>query len=242
MSGLALIKKSREIWQEVRGILLDDVPNLDASEHVGLLTVIAGVRPVGLFLGVADSEVEKLVHLLRQVQLIAFVGRVPEPVCTWASPHPAEITSIFSSGLESSAFWVCRNEDDANTINKGIDQIAAGKLLGYPRCCIDAHQQDNADLEDAFVGAWTRQFGVDPERIAQAWRENRKVHVDFEPKAAERVPSTFALFPFVQHIACESCLVPRDTSTATLNSTYRDLVAESDPALYGYLVTCWKAF
>jgi hypothetical protein len=233
---MALIKKSREIWQEIRGILLDDTPNLDASEHVGLLTLITGVRPVALFLGVADSEVEKLVHLLRQVHLIAFVGRVPEPVCTWESPHPAEITGIFRSGLESSAFWVCRNEDDANTIDKGIDQIAAGKLLSYPRCCIDAHQQDNSDFEDALVGAWIREFGDDRERITEAWRENRKVHVDFEPKAADRVPRTFALFPFVQHIACESCLRPGNTPTAALNSAYRDLVAEADPALCDYLV------
>jgi hypothetical protein len=173
---MALIKKSREIWQEVRGILLDDTPNLDTSEHVGLLTVIAGVRPVGLFLGVADSEVEKLVHLLRQVHLIAFVGRVPEPVCTWESPHPAEITSIFRSGLESSAFWVCRNDDDANTINKGIDQIGVGKLLGYPRCCVVAHQQDNADFEDALVGAWIHQFGDDPENCPSMARKSQGPH------------------------------------------------------------------
>jgi len=101
---MVLIKKSREIWHEIRGMHLSDAPNLDASEHVGLLTVIAGIRPVGLFLDVADSEVEKLVPLLRQVRLIAFVGRVPEPTYTWESPHRAEITSIFRSGLESSAF------------------------------------------------------------------------------------------------------------------------------------------
>jgi hypothetical protein len=80
---MALIKKSREVWREIRGILLDDAPNLDASEHVGLLTVIGGVRPVGLFLGVADSEVENLVRLLREVHLIAFVGGVPEPAYSW---------------------------------------------------------------------------------------------------------------------------------------------------------------
>jgi hypothetical protein len=237
---MALINQSREIWQEIGGTPLDDVPNLDASEHVGLLTVIAGIRRVSLFLDVADSEVEKLVPLLRQVRLIAFVTRVPEPTYTWESPHRAEITSIFRSKLESSAFWVCRNEDDASTINKGIDQIAAGKLLDYPRCCIDAHQQDNADLEDALVRAWTREFGDEPERIAQAWRENRRVRVDFRPKAADRVPRTFALFPFVQHIACEFCLGPGDTPTAALNSAYRDLVAEADPALCDYLVAAAK--
>lgn len=85
------------------------------------------------------------------------------------------------------------------------------------------------------VRAWTRGFGNDPERIAEAWRENRKVAFEFEPKVAERVPRTHSLFPFVQHIACESCLRPGDTPTALLNSVYRDLVAETDSALYEYL-------
>jgi hypothetical protein len=236
MNHMALTPKSREVWHEISGIPLNDVPNLDASEHVGLLTVIAGISQVALFLDVADSEVKRLVRLLRQAHLIAFVARVPEPVCTWESPHPVEIASIFRSGLESPAVWVCRNEDDANTIKKGVNEIAAGQLLGYPACCIDAQQQDNADLEDALVRGWTRQFGDDPERIAQAWYEDRKVRIEFEPKAAHRVPRTFALFPFVQHIACESCLGLGDTPTAVLNSGYRNLVAEADPGLCEYLV------
>jgi hypothetical protein len=237
---MALTPKARQVWQEVSGILLSDAPNLDPSEHVGLLTVIAGISQVALFLDVADSEVKRLVRLLRQAHLIAFVARVPEPVCTWESPHPVEIASIFRSGLESPALWVCRNEGDANTISNGINQISAGQLLGYPACCIAALQQDNADLEDALVRGWTRQFGDDPERIAQAWHEDRKVRIEFEPKAAHRVPRTFALFPFVQHIACDSCLGPGDTPTAVLNSVYRDLVSEVDPGLCDYLVGAAK--
>jgi hypothetical protein len=129
---MALTKKSREVWQESGGILHSFAPGLDASEHVGLLTVIAGIRPVALSLDVADLKVKKLVRLLGQVDLIAFVGRVPEPVCTWESPHHAEITSIFRGKLQSSALWVCRNKHDANTINNGIEQVLAGRLLGYP--------------------------------------------------------------------------------------------------------------
>jgi hypothetical protein len=233
---MALKKKSREIWHELRGILLSDAPNLDASEHVGLLTVLAGVRPVALLLDVSDAEVEKLTRLLEQVYLISFVGKGLEPACSWDSPHRPEITSIFRGGSESSAFWVCRNGDDAETIKKGLNDIAAAKLLGYPGCCIDAHQQDNADLEDALVRAWTREFGDNPARIAEAWREKRKVRVEFEPKAAHRVPRTFTSFPFVQHIACDLCLGKGDTPTAALNSAYGDVVGKSDPALCDYLV------
>jgi hypothetical protein len=233
---MPLVKKSKWVWQEIGGILLSEAPNLDASEHIGILTVIAGVRPVALLLDVADSEIERLVRLLRQVNLIAFVGRGPQPVCTWQSPHPAEITHIFRSRLESSAFWVCRNKHDVQTINKSIDQVVAAQLLRYPGCCIDAHQQDNAEFEDALVRGWASEFGDDPERIAKAWHEDRKVSIEFEPKVATRVPRTHSLFPFVQHIACDSCLGPGDTPTARLNSSYRDLVAETDPPLHEYLL------
>jgi hypothetical protein len=181
---MAWTPKTRDVWHGAREILLSDAPNLDASEHVGLLTVVAGIRRVALFLDVADLKVKKLVRLLGTVDLIAFVARVPEPVCTWELPYRSEIASVFRGKLQSFAFWVCCEKHDANTINKGIDQIADGRLLGYPECCIDAQRQDNAEFEGALVQGWTRQFGDDPERIAQAWHEGRKVGIEFEPKAA----------------------------------------------------------
>ena len=71
---MALTEKSVEVWEEISGIPLTDAPNLDASEHVGLLTVIAGVRQVAFFLDVPDSEIKKLIRLLGQTHLISFVG------------------------------------------------------------------------------------------------------------------------------------------------------------------------
>src|SRR6516165_9062665 len=84
-----------QIWQQVSGILLIDSPEWDASEHVGLLTVIAGIRHVGLFLDVADPHAERLIRLLRELDLRAFFASGPQPVYDWESPHPPEITRIF---------------------------------------------------------------------------------------------------------------------------------------------------
>src|SRR5215469_14030723 len=97
---MALTPKARDVWHGAREILLSDTPNLDASEHVGLLTVVAGIRRVALFLDVADLKVKKLVRLLGKVDLIAFVARVPEPVCTWELPYRSEITSVFRGKLQ----------------------------------------------------------------------------------------------------------------------------------------------
>jgi hypothetical protein len=79
-TSVELDRKARSIWQQVSGILLIDSPELDASEHVGLLTVIAGIRHVGLFLDVPDPHAERLIRLLRGLHLRAFFGSGPQPV------------------------------------------------------------------------------------------------------------------------------------------------------------------
>jgi hypothetical protein len=224
-----------QIWQQVSGILLIDSPEWDASEHVGLLTVIGGMRHVGLFL---DPHAERLIRLLRELDLRAFFASGPQPVYDWESPHPPEITKIFRERSTSMGLWVCRHSDNARTINNGVDQIAAGQLLGYPQCCINAQQQVNAAFENALVQGWTREFGDDPGKITQAWLADRKVRIDFEEP--DRIRRTVSLFPFVQHMACEQCLKQGDTPTALLNTAYRKLVADVDPALHRYLVRVGK--
>jgi len=154
------------------------------------------------------------------------------------SPHPPEITKIFRKRSKDSGLWVCRNPHDARAIRNGVDQIAAGRLLGYPQCCIDAQQRDHASFEDALVRGWVGEFGNDPEKIAQAWFEDREVRIELEPP--DRAPRTIALFPFVQHVACESCLTAEETPTAVVNSEYRDLAADVDPTLHNYLVRLGK--
>jgi hypothetical protein len=231
---MALTKKSQQVWQQVSGILLSDPGWLDALEHVGLLTVIGGVRPVALFLDISDVDTRKLLRPLRMIHLTPFLATGPVSVQTWESPHPPEITRIFREQPADSGLWVCRNPDDVRTIRNGVDQITAGRLLGYPECCVDGQQRDHASFEDALVRAWSREFGDDPDKIAEAWRAERKVRVEFE--SPERIGRSRLRFPFVQHIACEACLTPGDTPTAVLNSQYRDFVADVDPGLHAYLM------
>jgi hypothetical protein len=230
---MALNKKLRHAWQQVSGILLNDSPEQDANEHVGLLTVMARVRSVALFLGISETNARKLMHPLRSIQLVPLFARGPAMAYTWESPHSPEITKIFRKPTEGPGLWVCRNSEDNRSIKKGVDQIVAGRLLGYPQCCIDAQQQGYAGLEDALVRGWIRKFGNDPEKIGHAWLEDQKVHIDFEPH--DRVPRTMALFPFVQHVACESCLTLQDSATAAMNSEYKDLLVGVDPTLHDYL-------
>jgi hypothetical protein len=78
-TSMDLDRKARsiwQIWQQVSGILLIDSPEWDASEHVGLLTVIGGIHHVG-FLDVADPHAERLIRLLRELDLRAFFCERP---------------------------------------------------------------------------------------------------------------------------------------------------------------------
>jgi hypothetical protein len=71
---MALNPEAQKVWQAASGILLNDDPRLDTNEHVGLLTVIAGVRDVALFLDIAEEDQDKIIPLLRDFRLTAFMA------------------------------------------------------------------------------------------------------------------------------------------------------------------------
>src|SRR5689334_2289795 len=51
-----LTNKQRRLHERAKGILLDETSQEDAHERIGLLTVIAGIRPVALFLSVEEPD------------------------------------------------------------------------------------------------------------------------------------------------------------------------------------------
>jgi hypothetical protein len=51
-----LINKHRRLYERANGILLDEIPQEEAHERIGLLTLIAGIRPVAQFLGVEETD------------------------------------------------------------------------------------------------------------------------------------------------------------------------------------------
>jgi hypothetical protein len=237
---MALDRNTREVWEQVSTVLLAEHPKQDASEHLGLLTVMVGLRSVALFLDVDEPNATRVIRLVTPLGLTAFTTNGPTVAYTWQSAHPPEIAAVFRSRSPSKGVWVCRNRDDARLIRGGITQIEAGRLLGYPQCCIGGEQGRKADFEDAVIRGYLRKFGGDPHTLARACAENRKVLVDYDP-VNDRTPRARARFPFVQHVACEFCLTAEGTPTAVLNSEYEQLVAGVDPILHDYLAGVGKA-
>jgi hypothetical protein len=223
-----------ELYDKTSRILLSEIPQHDAHERVGLLSVIAGVRAVALFLAPEETDAQKLRRLLRSYRLTSIITPGPHMAYTWDCPHPPEIVKLFRQPKKSRALWVCRDSEHLTGLKTGIDQLNAGRLLGYPGCCIEAHQHEHARFETAVIAAYMESFDSDPERIARALSNNLKVRMEWE--SGDRIARTEARFPFVQHTACEACLSSQSSPTADLNNHNQDLVAETDRTLHDYLL------
>jgi hypothetical protein len=235
---MPLTDKQRRLYELANRILLEESPQEDAHERVGLLTVIAGIRPVALFLGVEEADRLRLEWVFEHSEVKPVTAPGPSTAYTWESRYLPEITRLFRERDEAPALWLCRASDYADAVRAGVDQIAAGALLGYPQCCITAQQREKARFESAVIAGYIRDIGEDAEKIAAALLENRNVEIDWEDDY--RVPRTAARFPFVQHIACGVCLSSGSSPTAILNSQYRQLVENVDRDLYDYLIRIAK--
>jgi hypothetical protein len=233
-----LTNKQRRLYERARAILLDETPQEDAHERIGLLTVVAGIRPVALFLGVEDRSRLRLERVFRHSDVRALTAPGPTTTHTWEPSYPREITELFRKSDPRPALWLCRGSEHVTKVKGGINQVIVGKLLGYPDCCIDAHQAEKAKFESAVIAAYIRACGEDPQQIAQALLQNLRVEMEWEDDY--RVPRTTARFPFVQHIACGACLSSESSPTAILNSEYRQLVEDVDRHLSHYLLRIAK--
>jgi hypothetical protein len=166
--------------------------------------MIAGKRPVALFLGVEEADRLRLEWVFEHSEVKPVSAPGPPTAYTWESRYRPEITRLFRERDEVPALWLSCGPEHADAVRAGVDQIAAGALLGYPQCCIAAQQREKARFESAVIAGYIRDVGEDAEKIAGALLEKCNVEIDWEDDY--RVPRTTARFPFVQHIACGACL------------------------------------
>jgi hypothetical protein len=83
----------------------------------------------------------------------------------------------------------------------GVRRVPYG--LGYPECCIDAQQQENADFEDALVRGWTRLFGDDS--LKELPRHGTKI--ERSALSSSRKPLTECLAYLSYFHSCSTLLV-----------------------------------
>jgi hypothetical protein len=128
--------------------------------------------------------------------------------------------------------WFCANKDDRKGLKGSVlTKREAGTLLGYPSCCVEFQVENDAKSDIAFMNALTNRVGGDEQAILRASKEDLKVEIPDDVHKVENVPRTDAQFPFVMHVACDSCLGSDDSPSAGLNASYQALARYLDPAL-----------
>lgn len=111
-------------------------------------------------------------------------------------------------------------------------ELEAGTLLGYPDCCVAQRQARGLRYKQAFSKAIIDAVGTDPKAVERALREDLRVPIPSGTVLDPNIQRTDEQFPFVQHIACDSCLASDHSPSAQLNRVYEELAREIAPALH----------
>jgi hypothetical protein len=252
MVSTETIQYARRVLGSVRGIRLSDEPTIDIADRLALLTVVSGVRPVGAF-GFAEKENGERLEMLRE----ALVGQRLNCVTTRQIPHRdrrvlkdaiGDLAEVWERiDAESGArhtgrlLWVFQKPEMEEQINKALERkLEVGLLLGYPACCVEAHEATQTTFERAFATAIVAAVGTDPSAVERALREDRTVQIEGDPTDSENMHRTDALYPFVFHVACNSCLSSGDSPSAKLNREYDALAQQYDRVFHGLFLEMAK--
>ena len=239
------IENAREILRATRALRLDEQASTDLRDRLGLATVVVGLREVAAF-GFAEKRNEDSLRALKGVlNAHDLPTQVTRQVRTLHRPLdiPQELAAVFdrvdteSYARETSKLlWVCRSPKTREQIKRAVDgEILSGRLLGYPRCCVEQDREHKEKLDEAFRRALVDATGQDPAALERGLRDNLVVPLalDFEPGGD--VSATEERFPFVQHVACRGCLSSADSPTARLNEKYEQLARDIAPSFHAAL-------
>ena len=248
-----VIQRARRILGSVRNLRLNEEACLDVSERVALLTLVSDLRDVAAFgFGEGDNEA-RLVAVQRELEKhglrTLITTQIPHEPWERLKESIGDICKVFDLVDEESdsrrtgrLLWVfreARKSDQARLVMER--KLESGILLSYPECCVRHHTEIHANFERAFATAIIAAVGTDPVAVEQALRGDLKVEIPGDPTGSRNIRSTDERFPFVLHIACDSCLSSDDSPTAQLNRSYGELVRQYDRRFHQLFLELAKA-
>lgn len=238
MQDLQALERAKSVYGATKKLQLADIPPLDITDRISLLTVAAGLRPVG----VLEADGLAITQIRDVLISHGFSTSLANSVWSERRIDPTDPDAVLLSILYSNkkapssskkVLWIYENTTTRTTYkNVALNMDDAGLLLSYPDCCVRNQLKSNQKLHLAFLAALVRKFGNDTQAIANAIKEDVGVDVPEMEENFSDVSRTSALFPFVIHIACEACLQSDSSPTAALNSTYSSLIFHIDPAMH----------
>jgi hypothetical protein len=230
----------RRVYEQARLWQFYPNPVGNLKDLLALLAVAQGLKPVAAF-GFHDLSTEGFVRDLRD-KMVNLGFRTLVTGIIWKHDD-REL-----EGLDESIAAVIRKEDqerhDRNKnmllwafskrdLRENIHDVVKGRaeagiLLGYPACCVDHDNFLSREGNKALFRAIIQKVGSDPASVLKALRGDLKVAVENCAWEADNPVRTDAKFPFLLHIACDSCLNSGESPSGLLNRQLEELAQEVD--------------
>jgi hypothetical protein len=224
------------VYQITKSILFSGFPFEDCKDRLALVTVAAGLRKAAVF-DSPELETERLRTVLIDVGFITLRAKK-----IWVRPSlplrgfKQQYVDIFEARHQPSrtpVLWVTTTKTEKDKISAVESSSDAGRVLQYPACCVRENIEEIRLVNESFLKALIKQVGENPQKIKAALKNNVSVELDIPDSIARggNVELTNKQYPFVFHVACNSCLSSSDSPSATLNSHYQQLATDIDPKL-----------
>lgn len=234
----AKLSKARSVYQATRRFLFSDMPPLDILDRLSLMTVVSGVRRIG----VLEGDGLQLSSIRDAVVSHGVATLVRDNVWTeWdtADDENGLLGLLHSTRHRKSAqaLWAFASATDRNSVKgRSLSKSEAGLLLGYPECCVKATVSEDLKLDKLFLSALVKEVGSDREVIKKALVDDVSVELEEPFDELDRVARTTEKYPFCMHICCEQCLSDADSASAKLNSVHEELTLAIDPNFHAALL------
>ncbi|HWB31622.1 MAG TPA: hypothetical protein VG714_00450 [Acidobacteriaceae bacterium] len=226
------LAKARRLYAATRTLHFADLPTIDLKDRLSVLTVAAGLRRVG----VLETWGQRLPQIRDRIVQNGLATAVA--ACVWSRIERPEDTPYCEvlnalderrvAGKPRHVLWLypaAQARDEFRQMN--YTQQLAGRLLGYPDCCIAFESAVMALLPAAQLRAMILQLGENEAALLRAARKGPLPEVS-KPALPDNAVRTEQRLPFVLHVACDNCLEDMDSPSARLNTLYKELAREVD--------------
>ncbi len=208
---------------------------LDLNDKLGIIAVLLGIKEV--FAGFDDEFLQSYTKAAHFLWLrSAITNRPPDrrhskrkPILPQAFSQ-AMIRVDPEFGKQRRLVWIFKSSLLSTKIQKtrdGLEEL--GRTLGYPICCVEAYEEDNArNTELVYEYIVTELKARDDEEAIRILQGDPEIPFPLLNQALNRVSESAKKFPFISHVACDGCLSDEKSVSSTLNQRFRDIAVAAN--------------
>jgi len=210
-----------------------------AQEALDFVAMLAGIKPV-LLLGRGFDDAQWLEGALRIATDLRL--HVVEGAYWDAEPSYAGLPEWYSEHARAAfqgyrAHYVCKARAVAHEVaelcRSGTPSIEdEARLLGYPRCCVEAHHGRERDYQLAWLSVLEREAGGDEAGMRRLLANGAALAPATGGERA-RLEAAMAvqIAPFTSVNMCAACAGSSDGPARSMSRRYGELARSLDPGL-----------